>query len=79
MPLILTGKAAMVGGNYDMMTAALAEYFDKYATPKMRRSAAQFKAYSKGCFRYENLDKWLRIRTRKVDSNNGLIIINRDF
>lgn len=72
-------KAAVVGGNYDMMAAALAEYLDKYATPKMRRSAAQFKAYSKGYFREENLDKWLRLRTRKIDSNNGLIIINRDF
>ena len=72
-------KAAVVGGNYDMMAAALAEYFDKYATPKMRRSAAQFKAYSKGYFRYEHLDKWLRIRTRRIDSNNGLIIINREF
>lgn len=72
-------KAAVVGGGYDMIAAALAEYLDKYATPKMRRSAAQFKAYSKGYFRAENLDKWLGIRTRKIDSNNGVIIFNRDF
>ena len=72
-------KAAVVGGGYDMIAAALADYLNKYATPKMRRSAAQFKAYSKGNFRYENLDKWLRIRTRRIDSNNGLIIINREF
>lgn len=72
-------KAAVVGGNYDMIAAALADYLNKYATPKMRRSAAQFKAYSKGCFRYGHLDKWLRIRTRKTDSNNGLIIINREI
>ena len=72
-------KAAVVGGGYDMMAAALAEYLDKYATPKMRRSAAQFKAYSKGYFRDGNLDRWLGIRTRKFDSNNGVIIFNRGF
>ena len=72
-------KAAVVGGGYDMIAAALAEYLDKYATPKMRRSAAQFKAFSKGYFREENLDRWLGIRTRRIDSNNGVIIINRDF
>ena len=65
-------KAAVVGG-------ALAEYLDKYATPKMRRSAAQFKACTKGHFREENLDRWLGIRTRKFDSNNGIIIFNREF
>lgn len=72
-------KAAVVGGGYDMIAAALAEYLDKYATPKMRRSAAQCAAYSKGYFRAENLDKWLGIRTRKIDSNNGVIIFNRGF
>lgn len=72
-------KAAVVGGGYDMIAAALAEYLDKYATPKMRRSAAQFKAYSKGYFRAENLDKWLRLSLRRIDSNNGLIVFNRDF
>ena len=72
-------KAAVVGGGYDMIAAALAEYLDKYATPKMRRSAAQCGAYSKGYFRDEGIDRWLRLSLRKIDSNNGLIIINRDF
>ena len=32
--------AAVVGGGYDMIAAALAKYLNRHATPKMRRSAA---------------------------------------